>query len=107
MKTFSQYIQEHNPLAVKSIVRKLNPLDKQMKKLKRMQKRGVTGLAKDALVKSITGKRPKPGATAAVRKEIQAVSKRADKLEAELEKERKEKKELQKQIPGNQDYEGT
>ena len=59
MKTFNQYIQEHNPLAVKSIVKKLNPLDKQMAKLKRMQKRGVTGLAKDALVKSITGKRPK------------------------------------------------
>ena len=61
MKTFSQYVQEHNPLAVKSIVKKLNPLDKQMAKLKRMRKRGITGLAKDALVKSITGKRPKPG----------------------------------------------
>ena len=59
MKTFNQYIQEHNPLAVKSIVKKLNPLDKQMAKLKRMQKRGVTGAVKDALVKSITGKRPK------------------------------------------------
>ena len=59
MKTFSQYVQEHNPLAVKSIVKKINPLDKQMKKLKRFQKRGVTGAVKDALVKSITGKRPK------------------------------------------------
>ena len=107
MKTFNQYVQEHNPLAVKSIVKKLNPLDKQMAKLKRMQKRGVTGLAKDALVKSITGMRPKPGATAAVKKEIKAVSKRADKLEAELEKERKEKEELQKQIPGNAGYTGT
>ena len=107
MKTFSQYVQEHNPLAVKSIVKKLNPLDKQMRKLKQMRKKGVTGAVKDALVKSITGKRPKPGATAAVKKDIKTVTKRADKLEAELEKERKEKKELQKQIPGNQDYEGT
>jgi len=61
MKTFNQYVQEHNPLAVKSIVKKINPLDKQMAKLKRMQKRGVTGAVKDALVKSITGKRPKSG----------------------------------------------
>ena len=59
MKTFNQYVQEHNPLAVKSIVKKLNPLDKQMRKLKQMRKKGITGLAKDALVKSITGKRPK------------------------------------------------
>ena len=107
MKTFIQYVQEHNPLAVKSIVKKLNPLDKQMRKLKQMRKKGITGAVKDAVVKSITGMRPKPGATAAVRKEIQAVSKRADKLEAELEKERKEKKELQKQIPGNAGYGGT
>ena len=61
MKSFNQYIQEHNPLAVKSMVKKLNPLDKQMAKLKKFQKRGVTGAVKDALVKSITGKRPKSG----------------------------------------------
>ena len=107
MKTFNQYVQEHNPLAVKSMVKKINPLDKQMRQLKRLQKRGITGAVKDAVVKSITGMRPKPGATAAVKKEIKAVSKRADKLEAELEKERKEKEELQKQIPGNAGYEGT
>ena len=107
MKTFSQYVQEHNPLAVKSIVKKINPLDKQMRQLKRLQKRGITGAVKDALVKSITGKRPKPGATAAVKKDIKAVTKRADSLEAALKKEREEKKELQKQIPGNQDYTGT
>ena len=107
MKTFKQYVQEHNPLAVKSIVKKLNPLDKQMRQLKRLQKRGITGAVKDALVKSITGKRPKPGATAAVKKDIKAVTKKADKLKAELEKERKEKKELQAQIPGNAGYGGT
>ena len=61
MKTFNQYVQEHNPLAVKSIVKKLNPLDKQMRKLKSLRKRGITGAVKDALVKSITGKRPKSG----------------------------------------------
>ena len=107
MKTFKQYVQEHNPLAVKSIVKKLNPLDKQMRKLKSLRKRGITGAVKDAVVKSITGMRPKPGATAAVKKDIKAVTKRADKLEAELEKERKEKEELQAQIPGHPEYEGT
>ena len=43
MKTFSQYVQEHNPFTVKSIVKKLNPLDKEMAKLKRMRKRGIKG----------------------------------------------------------------
>ena len=107
MKTFNQYVQEHNPLAVKSIVKKLNPLDKQMAKLKRMQKRGVTGAVKDALVKSITGKRPKPGATAAVRDEIKAVNKEKAKMQKALDKAAKEKRELQAQIPGNSRYTGT
>ena len=86
MKTFSQYVQEHNPLAVKSIVRKLNPLDKQMKKLKRMQKRGVTGLAKDALVKSITGKRPKSGEVKQWKDKNADLSKEIKKKDAEIEK---------------------
>ena len=59
MKTFSQYVQEHNPFTVKSMVKKINPLDKEMAKLKSMKKRGIKGVAKDALIKSITGKRPK------------------------------------------------
>ena len=58
MKTFSQYIQEHNPLAVKSIVKKINPLDKQMKKLNRMRKLGITGMAKQAVMKNIFKGRP-------------------------------------------------
>ena len=86
MKTFSQYVQEHNPLAVKSIVRKLNPLDKQMKKLKRMQKRGVTGLAKDALVKSITGKRPKSGEVKQWKDKNADLSKEIKKAKKEIEK---------------------
>ena len=46
MKTFNQYVQEHNPFTAKSVVKKLNPLDKEMAKLKRMRTLGVTGLAK-------------------------------------------------------------
>ena len=87
MKTFNQYIQEHNPFAVKSIVKKINPLDKQMAKLKKFQKRGVTGAVKDALVKSITGKRPKSGEVkqwkdknADLSKDIKKANKEIDRL---------------------------
>ena len=76
MKTFKQYIQEHNPLSVKSMVKKINPLDKQMAKLKSFRKRGVTGAVKDALWKSITGKRAKQ-------------NDRAKKAEDDLKKEKK------------------
>ena len=107
MKTFSQYVQEHNPLAVKSIVRKLNPLDKQMAKLKRMQKRGITGLAKDALVKSITGKRPSPSATKANRDELKKEKKERKKDQEELAKKTKIINDLEKKIPGHPEYEGT
>ena len=107
MKTFNQYVQEHNPLAVKSIVKKINPLDKQMRQLKRLQKRGITGAVKDAVVKSITGMRPKPGATAAVRKEIKAVNKEKAAMQKALDKAAKEKRDLQAQIPGNQNYRVT
>ena len=107
MKTFNQYIQEHNPLAVKSIVKKLNPLDKQMAKLKRMQKRGVTGLAKDALVKSITGKRPKPGVTKANRDELKNEKKARKKDQEKLAKQTKKINDLEKKIPGHPEYEGS
>ena len=86
MKTFNQYVQEHNPLAVKSIVKKINPLDKQMAKLKRMQKRGVTGAVKDALVKSITGKRPKSGEVKQWKDKNADLSKEIKKKDAEIAK---------------------
>ena len=107
MKTFNQYVQEHNPLAVKSIVKKLNPLDKQMAKLKRMRKRGITGLAKDALVKSITGKRPKPGATKAVKDELKNEKKARKKDQEKLAKQTKKINDLENQIPGNAGYKGS
>ena len=86
MKTFNQYIQEHNPLSVKSIVKKINPLDKQMAKLKKFQKRGVTGAVKDALVKSITGKRPKSGEVKQWKDKNADLSKEIKKKDAEIEK---------------------
>ena len=86
MKTFNQYVQEHNPLAVKSIVKKINPLDKQMAKLKKFQKRGVTGAVKDALVKSITGKRPKSGEVKQWKDKNADLSKEIKKKDTEIEK---------------------
>ena len=86
MKTFRQYVQEHNPLAVKSIVKKLNPLDKQMAKLKSLRKRGVTGAVKDALVKSITGKRPKSGEVKQWKDKNADLSKEIKKKDAEIAK---------------------
>ena len=86
MKTFNQYVQEHNPLSVKSMVKKLNPLDKQMAKLKSLQKRGVTGAVKDALVKSITGKRPKSGEVKQWKDKNADLSKEIKKKDAEIEK---------------------
>ena len=86
MKTFRQYIQEHNPLTVKSIVKKINPLDKQMAKLKSLQKRGITGAVKDALVKSITGKRPKSGEVKQWKDKNADLSKEIKKQKDEIEK---------------------
>ena len=91
MKTFRQYVQEHNPLAVKSIVKKINPLDKQMAKLKKFQKRGVTGAVKDALVKSITGKRPKSGEVKQWKDKNADLSKEIKKAKKEIEKLKKQK----------------
>ena len=86
MKTFRQYIQEHNPLSVKSMVKKINPLDKQMAKLKSLQKRGITGAVKDALVKSITGKRPKSGEVKQWKDKNADLSKEIKKKDTEIEK---------------------
>ncbi len=58
MKTFKQYVQEHNPFAAKSIIKKINPLDKPMRKLKRMRKLGITGIVKQNIIKKVTGMRP-------------------------------------------------
>ena len=107
MKTFNQYIQEHNPLAVKSIVKKINPLDKQMAKLKSFRKRGVTGAVKDAVVKSITGMRPKPGATKAVKDELKNAKKQRKKDQEELAKKTKKINDLEKKVPGHPEYGGT
>ena len=91
MKTFSQYVQEHNPLAVKSIVKKLNPLDKQMRKLKSLRKRGITGAVKDAVVKSITGKRPKSADVKKWQDKNADLSKEIKKQKDEIEKLKKQK----------------
>ena len=107
MKTFSQYVQEHNPLAVKSIVRKLNPLDKQMRKLKRMQKLGVTGMAKQNLLKKIGVMRPASTQVKKVKNELEKEKKERKKDQEKLDKQTKKINDLEKKIPGHPEYEGT
>ena len=53
MLTYSEFkdVQEHNPLAVRNIIKKINPLDKVTDKLAKLRKRGVKGVALDALKK--------------------------------------------------------
>ena len=53
MLTYSEFkdVQEHNPLAVRNIIKKINPLDKVTDKLAKLRKRGVKGMALDALKK--------------------------------------------------------
>ena len=52
MRTYSEFkdVQEHNPLAIRNIVKAINPLDKLTDKLR---KKGISGMAKDALKKKI------------------------------------------------------
>ena len=48
MKTYSEfaYVQEHNPMTVKSMIKKINPRDKLQDRIK---KKGLAGTAKDSL----------------------------------------------------------
>ena len=107
MKTFSQYVKEHNPLAVKSIVRKLNPLDKQMRKLKRIRKLGVTGLAKQNLLKKIGVMRPASTQVKKVKNELEKEKKERKKDREKLDKQTKKINDLENQIPGNAGYKGS
>ena len=72
-----------------------------------MKKRGITGAAKDALWKSITGKRPKPGATKAVKDELKNEKKARKKDQEKLAKQTKKINDLENQIPGNAGYKGS
>ena len=106
MKTFSQYVQEHNPLAVKSIVRRLNPLDKQMRKLKRIRKLGVTGLAKQNLLKKIGVMRPASAQVNKVKDELKKEKKARKKDQEKLDKQTKKINDLEKKVPGHPEHEG-
>ena len=64
----------------------MRKIDKQMRKLKSLQKRGITGAVKDAVVKSITGKRPKSGEVKQWKDKNADLSKEIKKKDAEIEK---------------------
>ena len=85
MKTFSEYIQEHNPLAVKSLIKKVNPLDKQMRQLKRMKKMGVKGLVLKGVQKKVDklmpGRKRRRKEAEAEKKELVGLKKEREKLD--------------------------
>jgi len=58
MRTYSEFkdIQEHNPLALRNIIKKINPLDKLQDKLRRSG--GISGMAKKAMQKKIDALNP-------------------------------------------------
>ena len=87
MKTYSEFknVQEHNPLAISNIIKKINPLDKVMDKLK---KKGLSGMAKDALKKKLDKLNPfsdmNKANTMAKKKDLKGLKKQRDAINQKL-----------------------
>ena len=88
MRTYSEFkdVQEHNPLAIRNIVKAINPLDKLTDKLR---KKGISGIAKDALKKKIDKLNPfsdmNKARTMAKKKDLKGLKKQRDSLNQKLE----------------------
>lgn len=87
MRTYSEFkdVQEHNPLAIRNIVKAINPLDKLTDKLR---KKGISGMAKDALKKKIDKLNPfsdmNKARTMAKKKDLKGLKKQRDSLNQKL-----------------------
>ena len=87
MLTYSKFkeFQEHNPLAVKNIIKKINPLDKLQDKLK---KKGLSGMAKDVLKKKLDKLNPfsdiNKARTQAKKKDLKGLKKQRDAINQKL-----------------------
>lgn len=79
MRTYSEFkdVQEHNPLAIRNIVKAINPLDKLQDKLKRSG--GISGMAKKAIQKKMDALNPMSDinkkATMSKKKELRTLKK--------------------------------
>ena len=87
MLTYSEFkdVQEHNPLAVANIIKKINPLDKLTDKFK---KKGLSGMAKDVLKKKIDKMNPfsdiNKANTMAKKKDLKGLTKQRDAINQKL-----------------------
>jgi hypothetical protein len=87
MRTYSEFkdVQEHNPLAIRNIVKKINPLDKVTDKLR---KKGLSGMAKDALKKKLDKLNPmsdiNKAKTMANKKDLRGMKDKRDAIKQKL-----------------------
>ena len=90
MKTYKEFkvIQEHNPLAVSNIIKKINPLSKLTDKLAKLKKRGLKGVALDAIKKKADKLNPfskmNKARTMAKKKDLKGLKKQRDAINQKL-----------------------
>ena len=90
MKTYREFkdVQEHNPLAVSNIIKKINPLSKLTDKLDKLKKRGLAGAALDAIKKKADKLNPfskmNKARTMAKKKDLKGLKKQRDAINQKL-----------------------
>ena len=101
MLTYSEFkdVQEHNPLSISNIIKKINPLDKLQDKIK---KRGLSGSAKDVLKKKIDKLNPlsdiNKATTKAKKKNLKKMKANRTKMKATLDVLSKKINELEPEV---------
>jgi hypothetical protein len=90
VKTYREFkdVQEHNPLAVSNIIKKINPLSKLTDKLDKLKKRGLAGAALDAIKKKADKLNPfsdmNKARTMAKKKDLKGLKKQRDAINQKL-----------------------
>ena len=90
MKTYKEFkdVQEHNPLSVSNIIKKINPLSKLTDKLAKLKKRGLKGVALDAIKKKADKLNPfsdmNKARTMAKKKDLRGLKDKRDSLNQKL-----------------------
>ena len=87
MRTYSEFkdIQEHNPLAVRNIIKKINPIEKLRDKI---GKKGIAGKAKELLKKKLDKLNPlsdiNKARTMAKKKDLSGMKDKRDAIKQKL-----------------------
>ena len=90
MLTYKEFkdVQEHNPLAVANIIKKINPLSKLQDKLTNLKKKGIAGVALDAIKKKADKLNPfsdmNKARTMAKKKDLKGLKKQRDAINQKL-----------------------